>query len=93
MGDVAVVAERGIGCVRSAGAVSIARAVLRRGIEPFCNQHRLAAAQVAQAIKEVWRDPAVRDVYVVVDRDRVDMRRHRLHRIGIVIDRQPIAEI
>ena len=73
--------------------VAIAGAVLARREEPLGDQHRLVAGQLFQPVEEIARDPAVRSVNVVVGRDRVDMRRHRLDRGRVVVDRQAVAEI
>ncbi len=49
------------------------RSLLR--LEPFRDQHRLVATELAQAVEIVMRDPSVGAVDVVVRRDRVDVRR------------------
>ena len=84
----------GLGIDRHQMAViHVAGAVLARREEPLGDQHRLAARQLFKPAKEIAREPAVAGIYIVVDRDRIDMRRHRLDRRRIVVDRQPVAKI
>ena len=73
--------------------VAVAGAVLARGEEPFGDQHRPVAGQLLQPVEVVAREPPVAGVDIVVGRDRVDMRRHRLDRGRVVVDRQAVAEI
>ena len=73
--------------------IAVAGAVLARREKPFGDQDGLAAGQFFQPIEEIGRDPAVAGIDIVVDRERIDMRRHRPHRRRIVIDRQAVAEI
>ncbi len=72
--------------------VAIAGAVLVRGIEPFRDQLGLAAGELAQPVEEIGREPALRAVDIIVERDRIDIRRLGADRRLIVIDRQPVAE-
>ena len=73
--------------------VAVAGPVLARRKKPFGDQDRLAAGQLFEPVEEIARDPAVAGIDIVVDRDGIDMRRHRANRGGIVIDRQAVAEI
>ncbi len=83
----------GLRCDRHQGTVIVVTAaILPGGEEPLRDQHRLAAGELAQAVEEITRDPAVGAVDIVVHRDDVDVARHRAHRDGIVVDRQAVAE-
>ena len=73
--------------------VEIAGAVVLGREKPFGDQHRLALRQFPQPVEIIGRDPAVAAVDVIIGGDRIDIGRHRPHRRGVVIDRQPVAEI
>src|SRR5207247_121742 len=53
---------------------------------------RRAAAERAEAVEIVARDPAVGAVDVVIGGDGVDPGRHGAHRRRVVVDGEPVAE-
>src|SRR5439155_24882333 len=72
--------------------VAVPGAVLVRGEEPLRDEDRLAAAERAEAVEIVARDPAVGAVDVVIGGDGVDPGRHGAHRRRVVVDGEPVAE-